>query len=524
MTSSHACTNRRPGSPATPLLAAAFTAMLAVVLTLLAGGTAAAQSLPQTCADDPVDADYEDRDEIAEVHLDAVDCATQLGIAQGLGSGQGEVFLPAADVRRDQMASFVARTLTEAGVELPAGGDHGFADVAADATHADAIAQLAAAGIVNGVTADAYEPSAPVRRDQMASFLIRGLAYQAGVDVQDLQDGDTPFIDIDADGTHGPNIAGLYNLGITAGTTADTYTPGGNVSRQAMASFVVRSFDAMQSRQTVADRDAGALSHTVFTFLSESGRCFQVKAGTVWVAECEPATDENLQVRTVTVADDFTVTTGLVTDAVARVTVESNGSSTDLNLTDTRSVGLHAWASPVLAADVDAIVAYDDAGTEIARTTPDDPTSPPFPADTSRDEGDAQGDPVVLTDVDLGRHGTYDRVVVEVADGGHAGWDAEYVDQATAQGSGQTIAIEGDAILRLTLTNMNYPTESTLEQVEPGTRYDGVGDIAEVYVGTTFEGITQIFVGVSAQTPFRVFPLDEPTRIVLDVVRESAAS
>jgi hypothetical protein len=110
--------------------------------------------------------------------------------------------------------------------------------------------------------------------------------------------------------------------------------------------------------------------------------------------------------------------------------------------------------------------------------SPDDPTSPPFPVDTSLDEGDARGDPVVLTDVDLGRHGTYDRVVVEVADGGHAGWEAEYVDQATAQGSGQTIAIAGDAILRLTLTNMNYPTGSTLEQIEPGTRYDGVGDIA----------------------------------------------
>lgn len=348
--------------------------MLAIVLTVLpTGGTASAQSLPQTCTDDPVDVDYVDRDEISAVHFDAVDCATQLGIAHGLGNDLGEVFLPGADVRRDQMASFVARTLTEAGVELPDGGDPGFGDVPADATHADAIAQLAVAGIVTGVDEDSFEPAALVRRDQMASFLLRALAYQADIELQDLQGGETPFTDVGAESTHEPNIRGLYNLGITTGTTTDTYTPGAAVSREAMASFVVRTFDAMQARQTVADRDGGALSHTVFTFLSESGRCFQVKAGDAWVAQCDPETDETLQVRTVNLADGFTVATGLVTDAAARVTVEyGDGSTMDLGLIDTRSPGLRAWASPILAEDVDAVVTYDDAGDEIARVTPDD--------------------------------------------------------------------------------------------------------------------------------------------------------
>jgi hypothetical protein len=186
------------------------------------------------------------------------------------------------------------------------------------------------------------------------------------------------------------------------------------------------------------------------------------------VTQCDPATGETLQVRTVNVTEGFTVTTGLVTDAVARVAVEYDGSSMDLDLAETRSEGLRAWASPILAEGVDAIVAYDDTDEEVARTAPDDPTSPPFPADTEPDEGDGQGDPVVLTDVDLGRHGTYGRVVVEVADGGHAGWRAEYVDEAIEQGSGQTIDFEGDAILRLTLSNMNFPTGSELDQVEPG--------------------------------------------------------
>jgi hypothetical protein len=522
MLSSDTLTHPTPRSVGGLVLGSLLTVMVALLL--LTGGTAHAQSLPPACTDTPVDADYLDRDRVSAVHLDAVDCATQLGIVEGRPTDAGQTFVPGEDIRRDQMASFVARTLTEAGVALPDGGEPTFDDVPADNVHAAAIAQLAAAGIVTGVDADTYDPAELVRRDQMASFLVRALAHQAGVEVEDLQGGDTPFVDVGAGSTHGPNIQGLYNLGITTGTTEGTYTPGATVTREAMASFVVRSFDAMQTRQTVADRDTGALSHTVFTFLSESGQCFQVTAGSAWVTECEPATDETLQVRNVRVDDGFTVTAGLVTDAVARLAVEYDGSSMDLDLVGTRSAGLRAWASSILAEDVDAIVAYDETDTEIARTVPDDPTSPPFPVNTEPDEGEPQGDPVVLTDVDLGRHGTYDRVVLEVADGGHAGWVAEFVDEAVAAGSGQPITLAGDAILRLTLTNMNLPTASSLDQVEPGTRYDGVGGIAEVYVGTTFEGEIQVYVGVSARTPFRVFSLDDPTRVVLDVVREAAAT
>jgi len=498
-----------------------FVVVLAVVLLGLPTiGTSPAEALPPGCADGLPAADYVDRDEVSAVHLDAVDCVTELGIAQGLGNDQGEVYLPHADIRRDQMATFIVGLLAEAGVELPAAGVPPFDDVSPDDVHADAIAKLAAADLVSGVGNDRYEPAAPVRRDQMASFLVPALAHQAGVEVDDLRGGDLPFTDVTDGNVHRATIAGAYEVGITSGTSAETYSPASPVSREAMASFVTSTLEAMHERVTVADRDGGALSHTVYTFPSESGRCFQVTAGTAWASTCEPASDERLQLRPVAVDDAFTVVAGLVTSNVSRVSIEyGEGASTDVDLVSTGSDGLRAWASPILAADIDAVVAYDGAA-EVARTLPYQDITDAVPADVDRDVGDGVGDPVVLTDVDVASHGTYDRAVFEVSGGGAAGWAAEYVDQAIRQGSGASVEVAGDATLRLDLNNMAYPTGSDLGTYDPGTRLAGAGAITEVYVGTTFEGITRVFLGLPAETPFRVFGLEDPSRVVVDVVHE----
>lgn len=64
---------------------------------------------------------------------------------------------------------------------------------------------------------------------------------------------------------------------------------------------------------------------------------------------------------------------------------------------------------------------------------------------------------------------------------------------------------------------MAYPTETELGTYEPGTRLAGADAITEVYVGTTFEGITRVFPGLPAETPFRTFGLEDPSRVVVDV-------
>jgi hypothetical protein len=77
-------------------------------------------------------------------------------------------------MKRDRMAAWMARSYALiAGEPLPAGTTDWFGD---DALHESDINRLASAGIVQGTSAGTYSPRIGVRRDQMASYLARTLA------------------------------------------------------------------------------------------------------------------------------------------------------------------------------------------------------------------------------------------------------------------------------------------------------------------------------------------------------------
>ena len=77
-------------------------------------------------------------------------------------------FGPGEPVRRGQMAAFLSRAL-----ELPEGGDSGLTDIGGR-FEAD-INAIAAAGITEGRGDGTFGPGEPVRRGQMAAFLVRAL-------------------------------------------------------------------------------------------------------------------------------------------------------------------------------------------------------------------------------------------------------------------------------------------------------------------------------------------------------------
>ena len=88
-----------------------------------------------------------------------------------IARGDGQRFGPGAEVRRDQMASLVVRLLDQAGVVLPDEDQAPFEDTAGN-THERAIAQLAALGIVRGA-GERFRPAAPLSRGQLAALLNR---------------------------------------------------------------------------------------------------------------------------------------------------------------------------------------------------------------------------------------------------------------------------------------------------------------------------------------------------------------
>ena len=171
-------------------------------------------------------------DDVSGVHADAVDCAVWHGLASGRSAN---TYAPATPVRRDQIATFLARLLTRAGIDLPEPTDQGFTDIHGN-THADAINQLAQLGIVTGTTDTTYRPAAPVTRAQIAALLVRTYEHATGTTLPRALDE----FDDDNGTTHETAIDKTANAGFATGTTTSRYQPGGNVRRDQMATFLTR--------------------------------------------------------------------------------------------------------------------------------------------------------------------------------------------------------------------------------------------------------------------------------------------
>ncbi len=147
------------------------------------------------------------------------------GITKGCGAGR---FCPDSNVRRDEMASFLARALGLTTVEPNA-----FTDDEGN-THEKNIDRIAAEGITTGCGTGLYCPAANVKRDQMASFLARALGLS----------GAAPNAFTDDEGnTHEKNIDLVAQAGVTTGCGATTYCPTALVTRGQMAAFLRRAFD-----------------------------------------------------------------------------------------------------------------------------------------------------------------------------------------------------------------------------------------------------------------------------------------
>ena len=106
-------------------------------------------------------------DDEGSIHEADINALATAGVTTGCG---GTRFCPSQAVRRDQMASFMARAM-----DLPATATDYFTDDNGNVYHEDDINRIAAAGLTTGCAPGLYCPSHATRRDQMAAFLHRAL-------------------------------------------------------------------------------------------------------------------------------------------------------------------------------------------------------------------------------------------------------------------------------------------------------------------------------------------------------------
>lgn len=140
---------------------------------------------------------------------------------------------------------------------------------------------------------------------------------------------------------------------------------------------------------------------------------------------------------------------------------------------------------------------------------------------TQPDEGESQAPMVSVTNVRVGHHDGFDRVVFDIGGEGLAGWNVRYVDEARAAGSGLPIEVAGEAVLAVSLNNISLPPDAP-EGIEPWDgperiRPQGQGPLVEIVEDTVYEGHHTFFVGVTETVPFQVHRLESPQRVVLDI-------
>jgi len=129
---------------------------------------------------------------------------------------------------------------------------------------------------------------------------------------------------------------------------------------------------------------------------------------------------------------------------------------------------------------------------------------------------------VPLKDIRAGQHDCYDRLVFDVPGGGTVGYYVQYVDRLHQVGSGEYIPVGGGAVLEVRVAAPSYAPDSGTPTYPgraglplPGVDIAGYRTFKDTRFAGSFEGETQIGLGVRARLPFRVIQL--PDRLVVDV-------
>jgi len=177
--------------------------------------------------------------DVIGVHADTITCALEYGMVQGFSDG---TFRPRATITRGQAATFL-RNYLEIGLdaELEEPSELPFDDIA-DSTHAQAIAALHIAGLIDGRGDGTFGPQQRLTRGQFAKLTLGALDVLDDPTVPgslDLPDDEVRFDDV-VGTTFQSEIQALAGAGIIQGVDERTFGHG-HVTRGQAASLLLRA-------------------------------------------------------------------------------------------------------------------------------------------------------------------------------------------------------------------------------------------------------------------------------------------
>ncbi|GEM_PF-2328451 len=175
-------------------------------------------------------------------HWAQVDIETMAGrhVAQGVSES---AFAPNTPITRAAFTALLVRTL-----QLEEQSEISFSDVPADSWYGAAVNIAYTAGIVNGIDADHFAPSARITREQMAVMIIQAYAEANNIDPASLlSTGDVEFPDIaTASDWAKPSINAAASLQLISGRTNGSFDPGANASRAEAIAIIKRLMDQIE--------------------------------------------------------------------------------------------------------------------------------------------------------------------------------------------------------------------------------------------------------------------------------------
>jgi hypothetical protein len=129
-------------------------------------------------------------------------------------------------------------------------------------------------------------------------------------------------------------------------------------------------------------------------------------------------------------------------------------------------------------------------------------------------------DPVTAnyTDVRVGTHDGYDRVVIEFANGVPE-FSLDRAEPPFVQdASGLPLDVQGDSVLKLVMRNATALTESGEISYDGPRDFDpGFPQLVDVLAGGDFEAMTTWYIGLNDEACVRVVSLSDPDRLVIDM-------
>ena len=150
-------------------------------------------------------------------------------------------------------------------------------------------------------------------------------------------------------------------------------------------------------------------------------------------------------------------------------------------------------------------------------------TEEPFSGDRDPVEGTPRGSPplggVLLVDVRIGEHTTFDRVTFEF-DSGLPGYSVQYVEPPIiADPSGMEVEIEGAAFILIRMEPAAGHDPNTGDETYTGglELKPALPSLLEAERTGDFEAVLNWVLGLSEEVDFRVTTLDGPPRLVVDV-------